>query len=452
MSQILHRLSSAVLCFGCLGARAEVGAVKAPAESAVAIPIHGYVQLPYRARWSDTEVRHDLLLNSALTIGQPERSGLSAYVAGRLSAYLADRGDGVGDPFATADRARDDAFTTRLYAGYLNYRGLPGVALVRAGRQSLWETPQFSFFDGARLETKPIGGAARLRLGAFAGRPVNFFESPQGRDLSAGSHAEGRLSPDTRLRMDWMFFGDERDGKDVANHLVSARIWQRIGRPVLLHAGVSGLDGQLRDLRLEGSWRPEGLGLGAQLRYYGLLTGQGELANAIDPFTTIGLREQPYHRADLQLSQRLGRWAFVRGGYVVRRLASGVTAGEFNRDYDRLHGALTVRGLPLAPLELSLSGEGWRSEGRTFSGAGGGVAYVHRAKTGRRVARAEVGTFYRLYRYDLFARTERQDVRIYFCRARAWTVGGLEGDVRYALEDLSGALFHGLRLRGTWRF
>jgi hypothetical protein len=63
-----------------------------------------------------------------------------------------------------------------------------------------------------------------------------------------------------------------------------------------------------------------------------------------------------------------------------------------------------------------------------------------------------VGSYYSLYKYDMFTNTERDDVRTYYLRVGQEVRDGLSFDLGYELENNDIDDFHTLRLRGVWRF
>src|SRR5262249_54169067 len=81
-------------------------------------------------------------------------------------------------------------------------------ALVRVGRQPMYETPLTIVFDGVRAELAPRG-EHRLAAGAFAGIGEHTYESSHEGDAVLGGFGAFAPWSGAELRADWMHLEDE---------------------------------------------------------------------------------------------------------------------------------------------------------------------------------------------------------------------------------------------------
>jgi hypothetical protein len=404
--------------------------------------VRGSLQTRYWYRWSDTASDQDLYESLALDFGDGERDAITGHAFGRLAADLDGR-DG-GDPeFAGLTDTWRHRVHGSLYEAHADLHRLPGLELVRAGRQLAFETPEVAYFDGLRADSVPIGGLA-LQFGAYGGASTHQYESSADGDWTAGAFAQARPWTGARVRVDWMYLEDETLLGAHQNDLVGVAWWQTIGR-VQLEAQYSRLEDRDRDVRARAAWVAEDCSL--QLNWYQLLRTQRELVLELDPFNQALLEYFPFWQGSVLASKGFGDHLEARAGADVRRVTDRADVGIFNRDYERWYVTGGVRDLPWTGLAVDLTADLWASDGQHVRTWGAEASQ----RLGDRWS-AALGTYYSLYKYDLLLQRESDHVRTYFGTLRYQPSKAFTFDLRYELEDVDFGEYQILRLGATWRF
>ena len=97
--------------------------------------------------------------------------------------------------------------------------------------------------------------------------------------------------------------------------------------------------------------------------------------------------------------------------------------------------------------DLTLSGDWWSGTDQDVSGLGFELGH----DLGPNVDLA-LGSYYSLYKYDLFLVSERDDVRTWFIAARWQRTSNRTLEVRYDYEDADFDTFQTVRVEAAWRF
>jgi hypothetical protein len=412
------------------------------AEQASDSKLHGSLTSSWRGRWGGDQHDNDLRELLALDYGDAERDAWTARFTGLLAGDL--DGDGEGLFFELQDTL-DGALDTQVYDAYVEGHDLGPLETVRLGRQSLWDTPVFVWFDGVTAQTEARGSDA-WQLGAWGGRPVHAYESSSG-DVVGGLYAQASPWEAGRVRMDWMHLVDEESSGESSNDLLSLALWQGLGERLQVHGGYTHLDGESRDVTLRGTWTDAEQDLQIQASYYGLLEGQADLALELDPyFETLGALF-PYDQARLMAAKRLNERIGLQAGVDLRRVHDSGDVGMFNRDFERFFGTVTLEDVLPAELVLALTGEVWDGNGSSIDTWGADLSRAFGEDfTG------SVGSAFALYKSDLFATTESENVRTWYTRLRWRSSESTRWDLRYDAEDTDLDWFHMLRVAMTWHF
>lgn len=148
----------------------------------------------------------------------------------------------------------------------------------------------------------------------------------------------------------------------------------------------------------------------------------------------------------LLLSKTLGEKLTVQAAADLRRVRDTADIGFYNRDFDHYYGTATLADVIVSGLVLTGTVDLWDASGQLLKSFGADGSYKFGKNT------VSLGSYYSLYKFDLFTNTERDHVRTYFFRLRhaASDAVTLEGDYEYEDTDFAG--FHRLRLGVTWRF
>jgi len=408
-------------------------------------PLSGTLTTRYRGRTGEDDEDHDLYQAIDLSYA-PAIGAWRAHVFGQLFWDL-DGSDRDG-PFFGLQDTRDDELTGRLYQAFVDLEQVEELPFLRVGRQELYDAPVFLYFDGVRAETGSMG-AARARIGAYAGVPTHPWESSSSGDVLAGLRAEVDLWEDARLRLEWMHLEDERLTVPHEDDLFGLTLTQEIGgerRATHLSAAVTALEGEERDLRVAASHHDAERELSVDVDWYELFETQTELAVPLDPFYSTLFELFPYRLLGLSTAKSWEHFE-LRGGILLRRVDDAGDVGDFNRDYERYSlGASTDDLLPLGAT-LGLTGELWesqRDEIRTWG------LDVSREIEERWLA--SLGSYYSLFKYDYVSGAERDDVRTWYLDVRFRRTRTTRWTLRYEYEDANLEEVHGLRLGFSWSF
>ena len=136
----------------------------------------------------------------------------------------------------------------------------------------------------------------------------------------------------------------------------------------------------------------------------------------------------------------------------VREVSDSNDVGQFNRDMNRWFMTATVGDVFVEGLSLALTGEVWDADGNDFETWGLDLSRTYEDLAGGDL-RASAGSYYSLFKYDLFAVQEIDRVRTWYAYLRHrlddWPVTAF---LRYELEDGDIDTFHRASLGVTWRF
>lgn len=426
-------------------ARSQESAASRPGATRKDRFVRGHLSSRYWLRWTSDETDQDLYETLALDLGDPERHPVTGHFLGRLSWDMDGRDPGSGQFSGLADTYRHSV-NGHVYDAHADLHRVPGLALLRAGRQMVQETPEVAFFDGLLLESDPVGGA-ELQFGVYGGASTHLFESSPDEDWTAGVYAQVRPWRGGRVRLDWMHLEDETLLGRHDDDLFAAGLWQTIGERLQLETQYSRIEDRDRDVRVRAAYVDAGSDLLLESTYYQLLRTQRDLVLELDPFLNSLLEYFPYWQVGVLASK--GMWEHLRlqAGVDVRRVTDRDDIGQFNRDYERYFATAGVHDLPIEGLALNVTADWWRSDDqdvRSWS--------VDLSQKVRDRLTATLGTYYSLYKFDLFLARERDHVRTYYGTLRYDPRKCFTLDCRYELEDNDLDQYQQLRMVATWRF
>lgn len=395
----------------------------------------------YYLRSNGDDSDNDVVSLLTLDLGHADKDRVTGHFAGRMSYDL----DGRDGSFQSIDDSRGGPFDAYVYDAYADIHQIKGFELVRIGRQSVYETPEVAFFDGAHVALEPMG-ALQFQLGGYGGMSTHLYESAHSGDLTAGAYAQVRPWTGNRMRVDYMHLEDEARFGSHENDLLGGGVWQSITRYVDVDGQYSRIEDRDRDAQGHLLVRVPEWKLLTRFGYYRLLEDQGSLVIEADPFFQALNEVHPYDEWSAMAAVDVAEHVRVQGSTDLRRVDDEADIGFYNRDYD--HYAATVGLFDLQPKGLSLDGtlDLWNSNGQTIKTWGGSVTYEF-GKT-----RLSAGSSYSLYKYDLFSNSEKDHVRTYFVRLRHKLNDSVSVDGDYEFEDETLDTSYRLRLGVTWRF
>jgi hypothetical protein len=419
------------------------GSAAADREAPGPFAVRGSLSTRYRLRAVGSETDQEATALLSLAAGEAGRDPFSLHLAGRGYADLdgaeSSRLRGIEDSYG-------DALTGRLYQAHLDLHVVPGLAVARAGRQTVDDAPVHLHLDGARLETAPLG-SANVWASAYVGLPVHLFESSRSGDFVAGFAAGAVPWAQGRLRVDWLHLEDRLRTGTRQDDLLGLGLWQGLGSGSTLHLGHTRLGSDARDVTVRLHTDFGACGLRARVAWYQLLETQRALVTELDPFFEALLEYEPYHQLSFGIDQDLGDHFGLTAGAEVRRLRDRQDDRPFNREFERWYAGPTARGLFGGALAASLTAELWHTEGERIETLAADVEWGLAETT-----TLGAGTSYVLYKLDLLSGVERDHVRTYAVRLTHRLGKALRFDLRYEIEDADLAGFQTFTAGMTWKF
>jgi hypothetical protein len=332
-----------------------------------------------------------------------------------------------------------------LYEAFVDNHSSEDLSLLRFGRQIEYRTPETVTFDGAQVQSRELG-PHRVSLGLYGGIPARIYSSSAPGDVVYGTFVEARPWAGGHARFDWMHLEDDELLGEQQDDLLALELGQGFGQSWKVDGSYSRLEGRDRDVSARATYTDAEAGFDVQLAWFQLLETQNQLAVEFDPFTSVLLEQFPYYQARLLASKNFSGTVRLQAGFDVREVSDEEDVGTFNRDFTREFATVTLCDVLPARITLSLTGEVWNSDTDDIQSWGADLSREIGAK-----ARISLGSYYSLYKTDLFAVEEREDVRTFFLRLRTRNETGWSWDLRYELEDSSDH-YSTLRLGATWRF
>jgi hypothetical protein len=421
-------------------AAGEKPVVGAEAEGA---HIEGFVSAKLVSRWTDGDSDVDLTSVVSLDWSDPRHAWITAHFVARISADL--DGKKAGSQYNGLSDLNNQALDFDLYDAYVDILPAEGLGRLRIGRQFEVDTPEIVHYDGLSFATHPSGDK-EFTAGVYGGVPVRLYADRSERRALFGVYAEERPWEGGRARIDWMHLEDDTL-PDPGNGIIGLGLWQRFDGGWSGEAQYTRLEDQDRDLRLRAQWTSPKSGFSASVNWYEQFQTLNQLPQDMDPYTQILLELFPYQQFGAAISTELSSKLQLDLAADARRVSDSGDLGEFNRDWERYRATLVFLGLFAPQLDLSLFGDLWDGDNRDTEAWGFDLAYDTRQEW-----KFGAGSYYSLYKYDMFQNSERDDVRTWYARA-TWKVGAkLTLELVYDYEDDSLQQYNALRGGALWRF
>jgi hypothetical protein len=327
-----------------------------------------------------------------------------------------------------------------LYTGYFEGLDLGPFERARLGRQYYANDVEVRF-DGALLESAPVGGAVKLT--AYGGIPVHLYEASRRDDWIVGAAAELVAIPRADVRFDYVYDQDfrpdleEQEQKDGIPRTITRRdnLYQlaatfRATEEVRLRALASTFAGNSSRFTLEALIAAAGIDLTSHLRYTLQLGAYRDLAIDFSPLDDVLGEYEPYHDIYGDVRKGLGKHVAVEVGVEIRRLADSGVAGPYNHEFERFFVLLPITEWPWAGLSLSPLGELYVSEQghHIFQASFDAAQKVGPVTLG-------AGTTYALYEFDEFFLQERDHVRTVFGSVEWRATGWLTLRASYSFQE-----------------
>ncbi len=410
--------------------------------------LHGSFTGRWRARKSGDAQDQDVYGVLGFDVGDSSQDSITGHFLGRISADIDGQGDADSQQvFGSLQDTYGETAHVDLYEASVDFnRPFDAPLTVRAGRQFDYATPELAHFDGVRVESEPMG-KSKIVAGVFGGVPVRLYDATSIGDQIVGAWTEARPWTGGRVRADWMHLHQDAEPSSYYNDLLGLSLWQRLGSHLLVDAGYTRLEEADRDVRLRATYDDGEGDLMVQAGYYRLLNPQADFAYEFDPFYATLQEYQPFGQYRLLVSKALGDDLRLDVGGDLRDLEDGDDENFLNHGYERGYATVVLSDLVTHGLDLSLTGDAWNSDDQDIRTWGVDVTW-----TPDSTWRASVGSSYALYKYDVAQDVERDDVRVWYARARrkldtAWTI-----DLAYEYEDDDFDDYQQITAGATWHF
>ena len=420
-----------------------------PEAASSPFEISGSIATSYRRRSRGSDHDNDLYGYLRLGGARADGSGPSFHFYGRGTLDLDDDAGDSGSRFRSLNDLGGEALDAHVYEAWVE---LPtdalGLESVRIGRQTVHAAYTY-LVDGARLRFAEIDGLARLRPSLFGGVPEYLYDSSRSGDWIVGLDLPFRPAERTRVELRYVHSeeGDTATGGSETDDFTSVALFQGLGPDAQLSAEWNTIDGSTRDVAARLHWdfpEPE-LSLHAKWAYQSSITK--EFTTVYDSLVGVLGESYAFHDISLEATKLLGEHFAVNAGAALRELVDDDREGPFNREYRRAWVSVSSRRWLREDLELSLTGEVWETDDDRERSIGAEARWFPTEEL-----RITGGTYYSLYKYDLFEVREREDVTTWFLKARYRTDGGLQLDGRCELEHGGEGDTLSLLAGLTWRF
>jgi len=409
------------------------------------LEIHGSLITRARRRTGNGDRDFDLHTLLSASVGNSEKDAFSGALIGRMSRDL-DGDQGADNSFYSLNDTYSSGWHGRLYEAYVDANQIEGLDVLRVGRQSLYDTPEFLRFDGALAVTEETD--AGLQGGAYFGQTYHSYESSGDGDNVGGGFVQLRPWEGGRVRLDYMRLEDELVAGEELDHLLALRVWQLVAQNLRLRAGYSRLEGASRDAELAATWTDPDSELTVLASYKEQLSRQNQLTTEFDNFTNALLSYAPFSHSRLLISKGLGEHWLVEGGAEVRKLEDSADEGAFNHDFARYHLTGVARGVVADDIDVSLTSERWDADqGDSYDTWGADVTQ----QTSEDL-RTSVGVSYARWKNDFLLGEERENARTWYARLRYAADEQITWSLGYDYEDNEISDFHTLTARMAWRF
>ncbi len=432
---------------------ASADAVIAESEAASGYEVSGSISLSYRSRIKGGRNDEDLYGYLSLSGGTSGVDDVTFHVFGRGTLDL-DGDEDRSNVFTSLNDIGRDPLNLKLYEAYVSLEGgaapsALGVRRIQIGRQNV--VARFSYLvDGARIEFETLRYLGDMRIAVFGGVPEYLYESNRSGDWLVGADIRFRLfsRTDVSLRYTHIEDGDSFvDGGALQDDYGSVTIRQGFSDNVFLSATWNTLDGDTRDATLRLDWNVPDADLSIRASYRFQNDIEKEYTTVFDSYVGVLGRSFAYGQFNLEISKLLGEHFAVDGGFTVRQLIDDDKDSPFNREFFR--GWLTFSSIkwPTDCLSLSITGEYWDGDDDKTASAGFEADWRPCDPL-----RFTAGTYYSLYKYDLFTVDERQDATTLYLKIRWKLPADLRFDGRYEYETGDEGNFHSVLLGLTWSF
>jgi hypothetical protein len=416
--------------------------------------VSGMLSLSYRGRATDGASDNDVYAYLSLDAGDPEVNDAVFHLMGRLTYDFDGDADNKSNPFGSLNDINGHSYDSHLYEAFVDLRrslvpGGMGLERIRVGRQNLYAA--FSYLvDGVRFDfERPKNCWGDVRVSVFGGIPEYLYEDSRSGDWIAGFDVGFKPWRDGRMDIRYAHVEDSNDWVDEeVDDYASVTLRQRFSDDFDVWAIWNTIDAGTRDASIRFNWANpcHNLDFHGTYRYQATITN--EYTTIYDPYVGVLGTSFAYHEISLDGSKLMcNDHLGIDAGISARILQDSSNEAPFNHEFVRGYVTVSGYGWPKPELDLSLTGEIWEAQGDDTYSLGGEVTW----RTNDRL-KLIAGSYYSLYKHDLFVVDEREDVTTFFLKA-VWRPNDcLRFDGRLELETGDEGDFVTAVLGATWIF
>jgi hypothetical protein len=393
----------------------------------------GSVSLSYRGRATEGASDNDVYGYLTLDGGNPDVDDAIFHMMGRLTYDFDNDADDKGNPFGSLNDVSGKPYDSHLYEAWVDLRPsiLPrGFQRARIGRQDVYGA--FTYLvDGARVDFERLKCWGDVRFSLVGGIPEYLYEDSRSGDWLVGADANFRPWRDGVVDLHYVHVADENAWVDQeTDDYLQVAVRQKFSDCFLVSAYWDTIDLGTRDAWIHFDWLSPRTDFEIHGTYRYQATITNEYTTIYDPYVGVLGTSYAYHQIELDASklfcnEKLG----LDGGVSARILQDRSNESAFNHEFARLWLTASTYGWPRKDIDLSMTGELWAATGENTSSLGGEVTWRANDKL-----KFIAGTYYSLYKHDLFVVDERDDVTTIFIRGTWRPRDGLRFDGRLEFE------------------
>lgn len=295
----------------------------------------------------------------------------------------------------------------RLYHAYLTLDNwvMPDTTFI-IGRQTRYIDQGYDF-DGGYGEIRLFKDI--LKLSAFGGASVYHFKGPRGGDWMAGGGAEISPIPITKFSVDFVYVAEDSHQEGRDDYELIFRLKQKVWKNGFLSGQLVVLNDDVKDVSVTANASFPRLSNKIKFRFYALVNELNDLTSTYSRF--LGAYK-PYQQYDVSVSQNLGDYFVLSGGYTARVLDHTRDEGNYNRQFERFHVTFAAEGWPFEHLDASVSFKRWVTDDNSVRendmwGIDAELGYAFNEQL-----KGSVGVCYELFKYEEFNWQPRERVGV----------------------------------------
>ncbi len=361
------------------------------------IQVTGSTSFRYRLKTTDGESDQDIYGDLNFQIKNIVPDKISFHFYGR--AYLDVEGnqhenDNRTDFFRDIYDGYNSYIEARLYHAYLSLENyLFDDSLFNIGRQTVYLNHAYDF-DGAYGEVRLHKA---LKVSVFGGASNYNFKGPRGGDWLVGTGIELTPMQGTKFTANYLYVAEDSKEEGLDDYQFIFQLRQQVWKNCFLSSQLTVLNDQARDMSISSIFNFPEYDLQVNLRFYALFNEMENLTSSVSYYFGV---YKPYQQYEVHVYKGLGEYFSISAGYMLRVLDHERDEGEFNREFQRYYITGTMQDLLTKGLEISLSFQGWLSEGvsdNDLFGVDAEIAYKFTKQL-----RGSLGTSYELYQYEIY--------------------------------------------------